>query len=149
MPTSVLAVDDDPIIRKVVAAHLKALGYDPVLAPGVDEALAILAVQHIHIVLTDLEMPGKDGFAFLRILRDEHPLIRSIVLTSHDDVGTVLEVLRLGAFSFLAKPVRDRAQIGAAISQAEEVVRCWLDRLAELNRRRRPSSAMIRPEVHA
>ncbi|GDY13256.1 hypothetical protein LBMAG53_21340 [Planctomycetota bacterium] len=148
MPTTILVVDDDTLIRKLVGAHLRAWGYEVATASGVEEALAVLGARHVHIVLTDIEMPGRDGYDLLRILRDQHPLIRAIVLTSHDEVSTVLDVLKLGAFSFVSKPILDPEILAQAVAQAEVVLRGWLDRLASVSRRRKPSGTTA-VEPHA
>ncbi len=145
MPTSILLVDDDLTVRRVVAAHLRKQGYDVVAASGVDEAIMTLSGRHVQIVVTDIEMPGKDGYEMLRLLREHYPLIRPIVLTSHDSLNTVLEVLKLGAFSFVSKPIDDLGALDQAVAQAEEVLHGWLERLHGVARRRKSSTAIRRP----
>ncbi|MEA1673060.1 ATP-binding protein [Nitrospirillum sp. BR 11163] len=66
---SVLAVDDDAVNRQVVAGLLRRLGQKPTLAASVAEALDRMRTQSFDVVMTDLHMPGQDGFVLAESLR--------------------------------------------------------------------------------
>jgi CheY-like chemotaxis protein len=65
----VLVVDDEPAQRTVLAGFLRKRGMDVVVAAGVDEAVQIASSRTIDLVLTDLNMPGKDGLVLVESSR--------------------------------------------------------------------------------
>ena len=82
MPT-VLVVEDETLIRKLVAEELEEAGYSVVVATDADQAIAILeARQDIHLVFTDIDMPGSmDGLKLAAAVRDRWPPVH-IIITS-------------------------------------------------------------------
>src|SRR5690606_2220393 len=69
----VLIVDDEPNLRKILAAQLSRDGYDVLLAEDGEQGLAFLRDHHIDLVVTDLKMPKLDGMSLLRQALAEHP----------------------------------------------------------------------------
>jgi CheY-like chemotaxis protein len=82
MPT-VLIVEDEAMIRDVVKDELEDAGYSVILAPHADAAIAILeARQDIHLVFTDIDMPGSmDGLKLAACVRDRWPPVHIIITT--------------------------------------------------------------------
>jgi CheY-like chemotaxis protein len=82
-PPSVLVVEDDVLVRTVVAAYLRECGFDVVEAGSADEAIRVLEADiQVDIVFSDVNMPGSmDGFGLAQWLRREHPGLK-IILTS-------------------------------------------------------------------
>ena len=82
-PSSVLVVEDDVLVRMVVAAYLRECGFDVVEAGSADEAIRVLeAGVQVDIVFSDVNMPGSmDGFGLAQWLRRERPGLK-IILTS-------------------------------------------------------------------
>ena len=82
MPT-VLVVEDEILIRELVAEELEVAGYTVVIANDADQAIAILeARQDIHLVFTDVNMPGSmDGLKLAAAVRDRWPPVH-IIITS-------------------------------------------------------------------
>ena len=80
MPT-VLVVEDETLIRELIAEELEEAGYSVVVATNADQAIAILeARQDIHLVFTDIDMPGSmDGLRLVRVVRSRWPPVALIV----------------------------------------------------------------------
>lgn len=104
---NVLVVDDDPHSREIVRTFLESRGYRVVTAPRGEDALVRIEEMRPDIVLLDVMMPGMDGWAVARHIRD-HPdceRTRIIMLTARGDFMDKHEGLRAGAHDYLVKPV--------------------------------------------
>ena len=104
MSGSVLIIDDDAAFRFAMAKALRRGGYTVSEASSGEEAVEVLSNESVpDVALLDLKMTGIDG---LEVLRRCSPVPTSvIVLTGHGTVKAAVEAMRLGAFSFLEKPV--------------------------------------------
>ncbi len=113
----ILVVDDEPNLRRVLAAQLMRDGYDVHQAEDGARALEILAEDHIDLVITDLRMPRIDGMELLRRaveLDDELPVI---MLTAHGTVDNAVEALKTGAFDYVTKPF-DQQEVRTIVRKA-------------------------------
>lgn len=110
----VLVVDDEPEVRNVVGLLLDSIGAVVTTAGSGEEALELLAEKSdITLLVTDVRMPGMDGHALLRAVRDAgHGL--PAILASGFDPDELKDALRLTPFTRLAKPFR-RDQLLAAV----------------------------------
>ncbi|AKU96913.1 Response regulator of zinc sigma-54-dependent two-component system [Labilithrix luteola] len=113
----VLIVDDEPNLRKILAAQLSRDGYDVLLAEDGEQGLAVLREHHIDLVVTDLKMPKVDGMTLLREALREAPELPIIMITAHGTVDTAVEALKLGAFDYLTKPF-DKDEVRQIVSKA-------------------------------
>jgi two-component system chemotaxis response regulator CheB len=107
MKTTVLIVDDSAYTRQTVKKIIEtdsALEVVGIAADGVDAMAKTLRLKP-DIITLDLEMPGMDGFSFLRWLMHERPT-PVIMVSSHADSKTVFRALEAGAVDFIAKPTR-------------------------------------------
>jgi len=104
IPAAILLVDDDSAFRHVMSGELRRLGYELSSASSGEEALAHLARKETEIVLLDLRLPGMDGLATLKTIRERHPSIEVIMLTGHGSIDTAIESIREGAFDYVTKP---------------------------------------------
>jgi DNA-binding NtrC family response regulator len=103
----VLIVDDEASQRSGLAAIVAAWGMIAETAAEGNEALAKLAVFPADVVITDLNMPGLDGFGFLARLRDSGEMPPTIVLTAYGNIETAVKTVHeLGAYWFLEKPIQ-------------------------------------------
>ena len=105
MARRILVVDDDPTIRSSFTQVLADEETEVRAAASAEDALAKLDAQHPDVVLSDVRMPGLDGIALLRLLRERAPRIDVIIMTAYDDMPTAVAAMREGAFDFLPKPL--------------------------------------------
>jgi CheY-like chemotaxis protein len=134
MSVSILVVDDDPVIRQVVSRHLTLTGNQVAVAVDGVTALEAIDRQRFDLVVTDLQMPRMDGNELLIHLRRDHPLIRTIVMTSYVSLDAIMSCLRQGAFSFVTKPLGDCTELDRCVAQASAVVADWRSQLVKLQR---------------
>jgi CheY-like chemotaxis protein len=101
----VLVVDDDQVIRTLVADHLRRGGYDVDEAEDGVAALDSIRQTEPDVVVTDLGMPRLDGLGLLRELSKSNPDLPAIVLTAHESVGDMVRAIREGIlFDYQIKP---------------------------------------------
>src|SRR5215813_403781 len=106
----VLIVDDEASQRSGLAAMISAWGMTPEVAAEGNEALLKLNNFAADVIITDLNMPGLDGFGFLQKLRDSGDMPPTIVLTAFGNVETAVRTVHeLGAYWFLEKPIQPNA----------------------------------------
>ncbi len=112
----VLVADDQRVVREGLTMVLGLLpGIEVVgAAADGDEALALAGSLDPDIVLMDLRMPRRDGVEATRLLRERHPGIRVVVLTTYSDDRSVIDALRAGARGYLTKDAGG-AEIRAAL----------------------------------
>jgi CheY-like chemotaxis protein len=102
----ILVVDDEPIIRMILAESLADAGYTVIAARNATEALNRAMEQPSDMVVLDLLMPGMDGFKFLRE-RQDHPALANVpvIVLSAAGVDGLRDAVDLRASAVLAKPV--------------------------------------------
>src|SRR3954469_22766224 len=113
----VLIVDDEPNLRKILAAQLSRDGYDVLTADDGEQGLSMLREHHIDMVITDLKMPKVDGMTLLREALREEPDLPIVMITAHGTVDTAVEALKLGAFDYLTKPF-DKDEVRQVVAKA-------------------------------
>src|SRR5215470_6913789 len=113
----VLIVDDEPNLRKILAAQLSRDGYDVLLAEDGEQGLGLLREHHIDLVVTDLKMPKVDGMTLLREALRETPDLPIVMITAHGTVDTAVEALKIGAFDYLTKPF-DKDEVRQIVGKA-------------------------------
>ena len=131
---SVLIVDDDAMVARSIGQWLSLCGFAPTVVTSASEALACLAEHDIDVVLTDVRMPGQDGLALMRKIRELRPAAPVLMLTGHGDVPMAVEALKAGAYDFLTKP-HDPDRLAAVLRNAGEQRRLSR-RVAELEAER-------------
>ena len=105
---SILIVDDDEEMARVLAKCLERASYRVLTARGTARALAMLGSEGADLILTDLRMGEESGLDLLRRSRELAPGVPVVLITAFGDVGSYLEAMNLGAFEYLNKPVRLR-----------------------------------------
>lgn len=101
---SVLVVEDEPSMRRVVSAILEQQGFVVHTAQHGREALQILAKQPIRVIISDIKMPEMDGMALLDHVLVHFSKIPMILITAHGTVDNAVEALKKGAFDYVTKP---------------------------------------------
>lgn len=105
MPTAhVLIVDDEKNIRLTLSQTLVPMGLQVKTAINGEEAMAFLATEGFDLVMLDLRLPGVDGMAVLRWIREHHGSLPVALMSAHGDISTAVEAMKLGAVDFLQKP---------------------------------------------
>ncbi|MDV7269632.1 sigma-54 dependent transcriptional regulator [Thioclava sp. A2] len=100
----VLVVDDDRAVREALGQTLDLAGLTPVLCGSYIEAKDHISPEFDGIVLTDIRMPGKDGFQLLEFAHGADAELPVILLTGEGDVPMAVKAMAGGAFDFLEKP---------------------------------------------
>ena len=118
----VLVVDDEPAIRVITQQTLEAFGYRVLTADGGAEAISIYGKyqQDIAIVLTDMMMPGMDGFAIMQALRKINPDVRIIAASGLAANDTVAKAASAGVRYFLQKPYTTESLMKVLAEAREE-----------------------------
>ena len=117
---TVLIVDDEPNIRRMVGALLSAEGYEIQEASSGAQGLAKAADQEPDAVLLDLMMPGElDGMAALSRLRLSHPDSAVIMMSGRASLADAVNATKLGAVNFLEKPLTPEGVLFAVASALE------------------------------
>ena len=116
---TVLVVDDDQSLRRVMEMQLEEIGCQVLVAASGPEALEILASRAIPVVLTDLKMPGMSGLELLRRVRKEHTETAVLVITAYGTVESAVLAMREGAYDYLTKPL-DYSQLAIVVRRALE-----------------------------
>ena len=104
MRGTVLLVDDDREVREALGQTLELDDLRPVLCGSYIEAKDHLTADFPGVVVTDIRMPGKDGFALLDFARGVDPDLPVILLTGEGDIPMAVKGIASGAFDFLEKP---------------------------------------------
>ena len=103
---SVLIIDDEPNIRRMVGALLSSEGYEVHEAPTGRAGVEAAAQLDPDVVLVDLMMPGElDGIAVLSALRERHPDLPVVMMSGRAGLSDAVKATKLGAFNFLEKPL--------------------------------------------
>ena len=116
-PATVFIVDDDVSFLRALARLLRASGFQVVIHNSAAEFLAELGPEMKGCVVTDLRMPGMDGLALQRALRNAGSPLPILFLTSQGDIPTSVQAMRGGAEDFLTKQA-PKEDLIAAVNRA-------------------------------
>ncbi len=123
MTQTVLIVDDDPIQRRLLDAHVSRLGLNVCQCAGGRAAIDILTGPdsgNVSAVVLDLMMPDRSGSDVMAEMRKRHLDIPVIVQTAKGSIDTVVDAMKAGAFDFVVKPVSPE-KLKAALGNALKV----------------------------
>lgn len=117
--TSILILDDEPIVSKRLKPSLEKKGYEVETFTESLPALKRTMERDFDIVITDLKMEGIDGMQFLTEVKKRSPETEVIVITGFATMDTAKESFQKGVFDFLAKPFK-LGEIVEVIKRAED-----------------------------
>lgn len=120
--TSILILDDEPIVSKRLKPSLEKKGYEVEAFTQSSEALKRIQERRFNIVVTDLKMEGMDGMQFLTEVKEKYPETEVIVITGFATMATAKESFNKGIFDFLAKPFK-LGEIAEVIAKAETKIK--------------------------
>ena len=115
--STVLVIDDEPDIRRLVALSLSRINVDTHLAANLEEARRLLQTYRFDACLCDMRLPDGDGVEFVSELQRDYPDLPTAVITAHGHVQSAVEAMRNGAFDFVSKPV-DLSVLRRLVNQA-------------------------------
>jgi DNA-binding response OmpR family regulator len=103
----ILVVEDDVFVREVLEVYLRAEGYHVTVASDGREMRTVLSEEAVHLVIMDLRLPGEDGFALTRYLREQYA-VGIIILTTRNETVDRVVGLECGADDYVTKPFEER-----------------------------------------
>lgn len=104
--TSILVLDDEPIVCKRLKPFFQKAGYEVEAYSQPLEALARIEARRFDVVITDLKMEGLDGLSFLGRVKALHPDTDVILITGFATMETARQSFRKGVFDCVAKPFK-------------------------------------------
>jgi two-component system response regulator GlrR len=108
----ILVVDPDLAMRRLMSTRLGAADYTVEAVAGAQAALDACVQNRPHLVITDWQLDGMDGFSLLKELKGRWPTLSVIILTAHGSVREAVQATQHGAFGFLVKPVEKSELLG-------------------------------------
>lgn len=120
--TSILILDDEPIVSKRLKPSLEKKGYEVEAFTDGFSALQRVKERRFDIVITDLKMEGIDGMHFLSDVKEKFPDTEVIVITGFATMQTAKDSFQKGVFDFLAKPFKIK-EIKEVIQRAEDKIK--------------------------
>lgn len=138
----ILVIDDEKPTLSMFSLYLEAYGFEPLTAENGERGIEIFREHHPPIVLTDIKMPGMDGLAVLKKIKEESPDTEVIVITGHGDIELALKALNLNATDFIDKPIRQEA-LESALRRAEERLEALCNKEEEIAVRQSGTAAVI------
>jgi DNA-binding NtrC family response regulator len=127
MPT-ILIIEDEAKMRRLLELNLGEDGFKTLSAGDAESGLKLLDSEPVHLVLTDLKLPGMNGLEFLHIAKQQNQFLPIVVMTAFGSVETAVEAMKAGATDYVLKPF--------SLAEIRMVVHKELDnsRLREENR---------------
>ncbi len=122
---SILIVDDDKDLRFILGDILSQEGYHVMLASSGEEALKRLEKEPINLLVTDMKMPGLSGLELFEQATRKWPHIPVVIMTAHGNVDEALQMIRQGAYDYIAKPYNTQdllMRISRALEREQLVV---------------------------
>ena len=138
MAGRILVVDDDHEHRRIVEDKLSYIGYEVTGAGSAEEALGLLQAVQPTVIVSDLKMPGMSGIDLLQKVKQTASEIDVVMVTGHEDMTSVVEAMKAGAFDYVTKPVE--------LGRLADIVRRCLEE-QELNRAARMTATEADEEV--
>jgi signal transduction histidine kinase len=150
----ILVVDDEALNRTLLLANLQEAGYTVKTAQDGEQALEFLYAQSFDAVLLDLIMPRMDGFQVLATMKED-PVLRRIpviVISSMDDMASMVRCIEMGATDYLAKPFNPillHARIRASLASLnEERMALLREQFAQVTAAQEEERQRIARELH-
>jgi DNA-binding NtrC family response regulator len=123
MSIKILAVDDDANLVRALVELLNGEGYQATAALDAEEALEKCRQETFHLVLTDLQLPGRNGISLIKTLHEMCPETKTVLITAHGSIRSAVTALKRGAVEYMTKPIKPRrllALIGALTADSPQ-----------------------------
>lgn len=122
----ILAVDDEPHMRRLLEISLRQAGYVPLSAANGREALDLLQNEQVDLIVSDLHMPGMSGLELLKNIRVDNEALPFIIVTAQGEINTAVAAMKLGASDYILRPF-DLEVLEVAIAKALDVQRMQVE----------------------
>jgi DNA-binding NtrC family response regulator len=116
---SILLVDDDPEFRKAMKKMFEKSGYDVTVAADGQEGLDAISEKTFDLIISDLRMPNLNGMELMEELKRRKINLPVIFITAYGEVESYMDLMNLGAFEYINKPVKGQ-EILAVVRKALE-----------------------------
>ena len=103
----ILVVDDDALILESISELLRLEGYQVEAASVPEQALKMLDDGKYNLLLTDVNMPGVNGFELLKLVKRKHPETVVVLITGYGTIENAVEAIKMGAVHYVTKPIID------------------------------------------
>jgi DNA-binding NtrC family response regulator len=113
----ILLVDDDRIILDSLGGFLELEGHAVTAVASTEQAVDALRAADHNLVITDVSMPGRDGFDLLRYIKANHEQTVVLMMTGYGTIESAVEAIKQGAYDYLTKPIIDDA-VRVAVERA-------------------------------
>ena len=114
---SVLMVEDDAALREALIDTLRSAGIAVIGASDAKSALATLETEAIALVISDVQMPGANGYELLSLIKRQRPDLPVVLMTAYGTVAQAVAAMREGATDYIVKPFDAQALIDMAQRQ--------------------------------
>lgn len=101
----ILIIEDDVSFCLMMKTFLTKKGFEVFNAFSFKEATVVLKDQQLDLVLTDVRLPDSDGIEILKYIKEVNPAIQVILMTGYTDIKTAVNVMKMGAFDYISKPI--------------------------------------------
>jgi len=102
---TILVIEDDPKLNKIVCAYLSEHGYNTVACTTAMEAFDKMIDIKVDLIISDIMMPGVDGFKLASLVREQDKSIPILFMSSRDDLASKEKGFRIGIDDYMIKPV--------------------------------------------
>jgi FixJ family two-component response regulator len=123
MAEKILIVDDEQVVRSSIGSYLEDQGYETSAARDGVEALKAFDGGRPDLVVLDLRLPGMDGLDILREIRSRAAEVPVVIVSGAGQIDDVVQALRLGAWDYLFKPIRDLSMLRHSVQTCLERAR--------------------------
>ncbi|CCQ75088.1 sigma-54 dependent transcriptional regulator [Magnetospira sp. QH-2] len=103
--STILITDDDTAICRTLQLHYEQKGFGVRVAHSPDEAMPHVLAGEVDAVISDVRMPGRDGFSMLKEIHEKKPDLPVIIMTAFHDLDTTVRAMQGGAADYIPKPI--------------------------------------------
>ena len=118
--SKILIVDDELNIRRILQMAFEKIGHEVLVAEDAHNALQLLSQHNFDLVITDVTMPGMNGYELQKIVHENQPDVPVIIMTAYGTIPQAVAAIRNGAFEYVTKPFD--------LDQLKRIVASALDR---------------------
>lgn len=124
-PTTILIVDKEPAIQRLLGSFLKSRGFSTSSASSWTEADEWIEKNTAHIILSDTETDGGEGVRLIGMLRNKAGMSQIVAMSANPSVDKIVEAYHLGASDYLIKPFTNMNDVANSVNLANDRLARW------------------------